>query len=126
MAGFSNMTALSTSGVSMPFDVKRDGFVIGEGGAVLVLEELGRARARGAHIYAELAGAASTADAHHITAPLPDGAGAVRCMELALVDAGARRSGDHPHQRPRHLDAGQRPARSRGHRPRCSASPGRP
>ena len=56
MAGFSNMTALSTSGVSMPFDVKRDGFVMGEGGAVLILEERERALARGAHIYAEVAG----------------------------------------------------------------------
>jgi 3-oxoacyl-[acyl-carrier-protein] synthase II len=88
IAGFSNMTALSTSGVSMPFDVKRDGFVMGEGGAVLVLEELERARARGAHIYAEIAGAASTADAYHITAPSPHGIGAVSCMELALLDAG--------------------------------------
>ena len=87
MAGFSNMTALSTSGVSMPFDVKRDGFVMGEGGAVLVLEELERARTRGATIYAEVVGAASTADAHHITAPSPHGTGAVACMELALVDA---------------------------------------
>jgi len=87
-AGFSNMTALSTSGVSMPFDAKRDGFVMGEGGAILVLEEYDRAVARGAHIYAELAGAASTADAHHITAPSPGGAGAVACMELALLDAG--------------------------------------
>jgi 3-oxoacyl-[acyl-carrier-protein] synthase II len=88
IAGFSNMTALSNSGVSRPFDVKRDGFVIGEGGAVLVLEELERARARGAHIYAEVAGAASTADAYHITAPAPHGTGAVSCMELALLDAG--------------------------------------
>jgi 3-oxoacyl-[acyl-carrier-protein] synthase II len=87
-AGFSNMTALSTSGVSMPFDAKRDGFVMGEGGAVLLLEEYDRAVARGAHIYAELAGAASTADAHHITSPSPEGAGAVACMELALLDAG--------------------------------------
>jgi 3-oxoacyl-[acyl-carrier-protein] synthase II len=87
IAGFSNMTALSTSGVSMPFDVKRDGFVIGEGGAVLVLEAYDRAVARGAHIYAEVAGAASTADAHHITAPAPHGSGAISCMELALVDA---------------------------------------
>lgn len=86
--GFANMTALSTSGVSMPFDAKRDGFVIGEGGAVLVLEDYDRATARGAHIYAELAGAASTADAHHITAPSPGGVGAVACMELALLDAG--------------------------------------
>jgi 3-oxoacyl-[acyl-carrier-protein] synthase II len=88
MAGFSNMTALSTSGVSMPFDVKRDGFVMGEGGAVLILEELDRAVARGAHIYAEIAGGASTADAHHITTPAPHGTGAVACMELALLDAG--------------------------------------
>jgi 3-oxoacyl-[acyl-carrier-protein] synthase II len=77
VAGFGNMTALSNKGVSMPFDAHRDGFVIGEGGAVLVLEELGRAQARGAYIYAEIAGAANTADAHHITAPAPDGAGAV-------------------------------------------------
>ncbi|MBV9659769.1 MAG: beta-ketoacyl-ACP synthase II [Acidimicrobiales bacterium] len=88
VAGFSNMTALSTSGVSMPFDARRDGFVIGEGGAVLILEELDRAKARGARIYAEIAGGASTADAHHITAPAPEGSGAVSCMELALVDAG--------------------------------------
>ncbi len=87
IAGFSNMTALSTRGVSMPFDVKRDGFVIGEGGAVLVLEDYERARARGAHIYAEITGAASTADAYHVTAPSPHGSGAVSCMELALLDA---------------------------------------
>ena len=87
-AAFGNMTALSTSGQSRPFDVRRDGFVIAEGGAVLVLEELERARARGAHIYAELLGGASTADAHHITAPAPGGAGAIGCMELALEDAG--------------------------------------
>jgi 3-oxoacyl-[acyl-carrier-protein] synthase II len=89
-AGFANMTALSSRGVSMPFDAKRDGFVMGEGGAVLVLEEYERAVARGAHIYAELTGAASTADAHHITSPAPGGTGAVACMELALLDAGLR------------------------------------
>ncbi len=85
---FANMTALSTSGVSRPFDRRRDGFVLAEGAATLVLEELEHARARGARIYAELLGAASTADAHHITAPSPDGSGAVACMELALADAG--------------------------------------
>ena len=90
------MTALSTSGQSRPFDVRRDGFVIAEGGAVLVLEELERAKARGAHIYAELLGGASTADAHHITAPAPGGAGAIGCMELALEDAGLR-AGDIAH-----------------------------
>lgn len=88
VAGFTNMTATSTSGMSMPFDVKRDGFVMGEGGAILVLEELEQAVARGAKIYAEVLGGASTADAHHITAPAPQGLGAVSCMELALLDAG--------------------------------------
>jgi 3-oxoacyl-[acyl-carrier-protein] synthase II len=88
VAAFTNMTALSTSGVSRPFDVRRDGFVMTEGAAALVLEDLDRAMARGAHVYAEVAGAASTADAHHITAPAPDGAGAVACMEQALLDAG--------------------------------------
>ncbi|MGO9855508.1 MAG: beta-ketoacyl-[acyl-carrier-protein] synthase family protein [Acidimicrobiales bacterium] len=87
MAAFANMTALSTSGRSRPFDARRDGFVMTEGAAALVLEDWERAVARGATIYAELAGAASTADAHHITAPSPDGAGAVACMELALADA---------------------------------------
>ncbi|HEX3333855.1 MAG TPA: beta-ketoacyl-ACP synthase II [Acidimicrobiales bacterium] len=87
IAAFSNMTALSSSGNSRPFDARRDGFVITEGAAAVVLESWDRAVARGATIYAELAGAASTADAHHITAPAPDGAGAVACMELALGDA---------------------------------------
>ncbi|MCU1490631.1 MAG: Beta-ketoacyl synthase [Acidimicrobiaceae bacterium] len=88
ITAFSNMTALSTSGFSRPFDVRRDGFVIAEGGGSVILEELEHARARGAHIYAELLGAASTADAYHITAPAPGGAGAIACMELALEDAG--------------------------------------
>ncbi len=88
LAAFANMTALSSSGISRPFDLRRDGFVMTEGAAALVLEDWDRAVARGAPIYAELAGAASTADAHHITAPSPDGSGAVACMELALADAG--------------------------------------
>jgi len=87
LAAFANMTALSTSGHSRPFDARRDGFVMTEGAAAMVLEDWDRAVARGATIYAELAGAASTADAHHITAPSPDGSGAVACMELALADA---------------------------------------
>jgi 3-oxoacyl-[acyl-carrier-protein] synthase II len=87
IAGFANMTALSNTGISRPFDTDRDGFVIAEGAAVLVLEELSHARARGAHIYALLLGGASTADAHHITAPSPGGAGAASCMVLAIADA---------------------------------------
>lgn len=88
LAGFGNMTALSSSGRSMPFDERRDGFVIAEGAGILVLEDLERARARGATILGLVLGAASTADAHHITAPSPGGGGAVRCMELAIADAG--------------------------------------
>jgi len=87
LAAFANMTALSTSGNSRPFDARRDGFVMTEGAGAMVLEDWDRAVARGATIYAELAGTASTADAHHITAPSPDGSGAVACMELALADA---------------------------------------
>ena len=75
LAGFANMTALSTSGVSRPFDVDRDGFVMGEGSAVLILEEWEHATARGATILGEILGAASNADAHHITAPSPGGVG---------------------------------------------------
>jgi len=86
-AGFRNMTALSNQNLSRPFDVNRDGFVLGEGAGVLILEEWDHALERGATIYAEVIGAASTADAHHITAPDPTGAGAIRCMELALADA---------------------------------------
>jgi 3-oxoacyl-[acyl-carrier-protein] synthase II len=86
--GFLNMKALSPSGISRPFDVARDGFCSAEAAAVLVLEEHEGAMARGATIYAEIAGTASTADAHHITAPSPIGAGAIACMKAALEDAG--------------------------------------
>jgi len=88
MAAFANMTALSTSGNSRPFDLRRDGFVITEGAGAFVLEAWDHAVARGAHIHGELAGAASTADAHHITAPIPGGSGAAECMTLAMEDAG--------------------------------------
>jgi len=86
-AGFRNMTALSNTGLSRPFDVDRDGFVMGEGAGILILEDWDYAHERGATILAEVIGAASTADAHHITAPDPSGRGAVRCMNLALADA---------------------------------------
>ena len=87
IAGFNNMTALSSTGSSRPFDADRDGFVMGEGSATFILEEWDRAVARGATIYGEILGAASTADAHHITAPAPGGTGAINCMTLALDDA---------------------------------------
>ncbi|MDE3081924.1 MAG: beta-ketoacyl-ACP synthase II [Acidobacteriota bacterium] len=86
-AGFRNMTALSNEDFSRPFDLNRDGFVMGEGAGILVLEDWDFAHERGATILAEVIGAASTADAHHITAPDPAGVGATRCMELALADA---------------------------------------
>ena len=112
-AGFRNMTALSNTDFSRPFDVDRDGFVMGEGAGILILEEWEHAHARGATILAEVIGAASTADAHHITAPDPSGHGAIRCMELALADAGVTRGRRVAHQRPRHVDAAQRPRRVR-------------
>jgi 3-oxoacyl-[acyl-carrier-protein] synthase II len=88
VASFGNMTALSTSGSSRPFDVERDGFVLGEGAAALILEEWSAAENRGANIIGEVLGAGSNADAHHITAPAPGGVGAIACMRLALADAG--------------------------------------
>ncbi len=92
IAGFSAMFALSRRNdapaqASRPFDKGRDGFVCGEGAGTLVLESLGRAKRRGARIIAEVTGAAATSDAYHITKPAPDGAGAVRCMRLALEGA---------------------------------------
>ena len=88
VASFGNMTALSTIGHSRPFSPERDGFVLGEGAAVFMLEEWQAAIDRGATIVGEVLGAASNADAHHITAPAPGGTGAIACMRMALHDAG--------------------------------------
>ena len=93
IGGFNALKALSTrnddpASASRPFDANRDGFVLGEGSGCLILEELGHARSRGAKIYAEVVGAGLTADAHHITAPHPEGLGAINAMRLALDDAG--------------------------------------
>ncbi len=92
IAGFTALTALSTCDdpkrCSIPFDKERSGFVMGEGGAIVVLEELEHAKARGAKIYAEVAGYGSSSDAYHITSPAEDGAGAAKAMEFAIADAG--------------------------------------
>ena len=93
MAGFAAMKALSTRNdeparASRPYDKDRDGFVLGEGGGMLVLEELEHAKARGAKIYAELAGQGLTSDGYHIAAPDPDGSGVQRAIAFALRDAG--------------------------------------
>ena len=92
IGGFTSMKALSTAtdpdAASLPFDARRGGFVMGEGSGVLVLEELEHARARGAHIYAEVVGYGANCDAYHFTAPAPGGAGAIDCMKLTLADAG--------------------------------------
>lgn len=93
MSGFINMKALSKrndepSKASCPFDTARDGFVMGEGAGILVLENYDKAVARGATIYGEIVGHGATSDAHHITAPHPEGEGAFNCMKMAVEDAG--------------------------------------
>ncbi|NUQ39709.1 MAG: beta-ketoacyl-[acyl-carrier-protein] synthase II, partial [Caldilineales bacterium] len=99
-AGFTAMKAISTRNdppheASCPFDARRDGFIIGEGAAVLVLEEWESAKARGARIYAEVLGHSASADAYHVAAPEPEGLGAQRAMRWALADA---------HLRPEQID----------------------
>jgi 3-oxoacyl-[acyl-carrier-protein] synthase II len=93
IAGFNSMKALSTrnddpAGASRPFDLNRDGFVMGEGAGIIILEDLDHATARGAKIWAEMAGIGFTADAHHLTAPAPGGEGAVRAMRQCVEDGG--------------------------------------
>ena len=95
LAGFNAMKAISERNdapakASRPFDAQRDGFVMGEGSGVVILEELGRALRREARIYAEVVGYGMTSDAHHVAAPAPDGDGAIRVMRRALEDAGVR------------------------------------
>ncbi len=96
VAGFTGLTALSTSTdpkrASIPFDKARDGFVLGEGAGVVVLEELEHAKARGAKIYAEVAGYGATGDAYHITSPAEDGSGAAKAMSLAMEEGGVEPS----------------------------------
>ena len=97
MAGFASMKALSTRNdapekASRPYDKDRDGFVLGEGGGILVLEELEHAKARGAKIYAEVVGQGLTSDGYHIAAPDPDGAGVTRAVQFALDDSGVKLS----------------------------------
>lgn len=93
IGGFASMKATSTRNdepekASRPFDAQRDGFILGEGAGIVIMETLDHAKARGASIYCEIAGCGMTADAHHLTAPAPGGEGAVRSMSLALKDAG--------------------------------------
>lgn len=94
IGGFQNMTALSTSedknAASIPFDKRRGGFVLGEGGAILILENMDKAIKRGAKIYGEIAGYGATTDGYHITSPDPEGTGAAKAMTLAMQEAGVR------------------------------------
>ena len=112
VAAFSQMTALTKNpdpdSASRPFDAARDGFVLSEGGASLILESEEHARARGARIYCEVAGYGASDDAHHITAPDPKGSGATLAMRWALRDAGAEPADVVLHQRARHLDPVER------------------
>ena len=123
-AAFASMDALSDSGVSRPFDRRRDGFVMGEGAGILVLEEEEAARERGARILGYIRGYASTSDAHHLTAPEPNGRGAAKAMELAMKDAGVDRGAGALRECPRDLDSAERPVRDERHQGRARRGAG--
>ena len=113
VTGFNLLTALSTRNdspqtASRPFDATRDGFVLGEGGGVVVLEELEHAKRRGATIYAELTGYGTTGDAYRMTDPHPEGRGAIRAMQDALARRRPEPGRHRVHQRPRHQHPGER------------------
>ena len=116
IAGFVAARAMSPTLTARPFSIDRDGMVLGEGAAILVLEEFEMAESRGATILAEMTGGAATGDAYHLTAPHPEGAGAERALRLALEDAGLDAVGDRLRQRPWDRNRPQRPHRRRGHR----------
>ena len=121
-AAFARLDAVSPTGISRPFDARRDGFVMGEGGAVLVLEDAEKAAERGAEVLATVRGFGATSDAHHLTAPHPEGAGAAAAIRRALRGLGHQARGRQLHQRPRHLDAAQRPRRDQGDQGKPSAT----
>ncbi len=127
MAGFCSMKAMSERNdapetASRPFDAGRDGFVIGEGAGIVLLEELGSALRRGAKIYAEIVGYGMSGDAYHPAAPAEDGDGAYRVMKHALDDAGLAPRGRPVHQRSRHVDPAQRPHRDGRRQAACSGT----
>ena len=120
MAGFAQMRAMSTrnddpQGASRPFDIERDGFVLGEGAGIMVLERADHAKARGAKIYGRLAGIGMSNDAYHITAPEPDGEGPARAIAKALQLGRPDRRRHRARQRARHVHPGRRHRRVEHH-----------